>query len=195
MKLLYSWIYLYYSPTDLHYLWRHIGYMQINSLPAGGAVGVVEIEVSPVTLYTKQSSAHKRCFIRHYMQDEMKMTNNIFWRQSVSFRNGDIKTPALGFDFETCSAQPSVPPQPTIRIFVGGIYFNDILMGHFVISQIQENNFVVQTKFIVVFEKGFFKNKISPFGVDFVICRSFYAQIYTTHGLKFKKWKSIIGPH
>ncbi len=41
-----------HSPTDLHYLW-HI-YMQINSLPAGGAVGVVESEVSLVTLYTKQ---------------------------------------------------------------------------------------------------------------------------------------------
>ncbi len=52
--------------------------MQINSLPAGGAVGVVEIEVSPVTLYTKQSSSHKRCFIRPYMQDELKMTSKIF---------------------------------------------------------------------------------------------------------------------
>ncbi len=52
--------------------------MQINSLPAGGAVGAGEIEVSPVTLYTKQSSAHKHCFIRHYMQDEIKMTSIIF---------------------------------------------------------------------------------------------------------------------
>ncbi len=52
--------------------------MQINYLPAGGAVVVVESEVSPVTLYTKQSSAHKRCFIRHYMQDEMKMASKIF---------------------------------------------------------------------------------------------------------------------
>ncbi len=30
--------------------------MQINSLPAGGAVEAGELEVSPVTLYTKQSS-------------------------------------------------------------------------------------------------------------------------------------------
>ncbi len=52
--------------------------MQINSLPAGGAVGAGEFEVSPVTLYTKQRSAHKHCFIRHYMQDEMKMTSIIF---------------------------------------------------------------------------------------------------------------------
>ncbi len=49
--------------------------MQINSLPAGGAVG--EREVSTVTLYTKQSSAHKCCFVRHHMQDEMKMTSKI----------------------------------------------------------------------------------------------------------------------
>ncbi len=52
--------------------------MQINYLPAGDAVVMVEIEVSPVTLYTKQSSAHKRCFIRHYLQDEMKMTSKTF---------------------------------------------------------------------------------------------------------------------
>ncbi len=65
VKQLYSWIYLYHSPTDLHYLRRH---MQINYLPAGGAVGVVENWGFSVTLYTKQSSAHKRCF-RHYMQD------------------------------------------------------------------------------------------------------------------------------
>ncbi len=32
--------------------------MQMYSLPAGGAVGVVESEVSPLTLYRKQ--AHKR---------------------------------------------------------------------------------------------------------------------------------------
>ncbi len=61
--------------------------MQINSLPAGGAVGAGESEISPVTLYIKQSSAHKRCFIRHYMQDEMKMTSKIFRKQAVSIRN------------------------------------------------------------------------------------------------------------
>ncbi len=51
--------------------------MQIHSLPVGGTVGV-EIVVSPVTLYKKQRSADKRCFIRHYTQDEMKMTSNFF---------------------------------------------------------------------------------------------------------------------
>ncbi len=65
-------------------------YMQINSS-----------EVSPVTLYTKQSSAHKHCFNR---PDE-----TVGFHQKYS----DIKTPALGFDFETCRAQPSV---------LGGIY-------------------------------------------------------------------------
>ncbi len=44
VKLLYSWIYLYHSPTVLHYLWPHIF---ANSLPAGGTVGAGEIEVSP----------------------------------------------------------------------------------------------------------------------------------------------------
>ncbi len=59
--------------------------MQIYSLPAEAAVGAGELEVSPVTLYTKQSSAHKRCFIRHYMQDESKIQN--FLKTVVSFRN------------------------------------------------------------------------------------------------------------
>jgi len=36
--------------------------MQMNYQPAGAADGAGKIEVSPVTLYTKQSSAHKRCF-------------------------------------------------------------------------------------------------------------------------------------
>ncbi len=54
--------------------------MQINSLPVGGAVGV---EIPPVTLYKKQHSADKRCFIRHYMQDEMKMTSKFFFRNTV----------------------------------------------------------------------------------------------------------------
>ncbi len=37
------------------------------------------------------------------------------------------------------------PHPPTIQISVDGIYFNDILMDRFVISQTPENNFVVQT--------------------------------------------------
>ncbi len=61
-------------------------YMQINSLPAGGAVEAGEIEVSSVTLYTKQRSV---IFFQKY---------------------SDIKTPAPGFDFEMCSAQPSILP-------------------------------------------------------------------------------------
>ncbi len=52
--------------------------MLINYLPVGGAVGVREIEVSPETPYTKQRSAQNACFIRHYMEDDMKMTSQIF---------------------------------------------------------------------------------------------------------------------
>ncbi len=73
MKLLYSWIYLYHSLTDLHYLLRHI-YANEFSASRRRCWSGRESEVSLVTLYTKQSSAHKRCFIRHYMQDEMKIT-------------------------------------------------------------------------------------------------------------------------
>ncbi len=69
--------------------------MQMNSLPAGGAVGGVEIEVSPVTLYTKQRSSHKRCFTRHYMRDEMKITfiylNDILRDRFVISQTPEIK--------------------------------------------------------------------------------------------------------
>ncbi len=76
----------------------------------------------------------------------------------------DIKTPAPGFDFETCSAQPSVlPPPPTIQISVGGIYLCDITNTWKQLCSPDE-------PFVVVLEKGFFKNEISPFGVDFEIC-------------------------
>ncbi len=44
---------------------------QIHSLPLGAAFGALNIAVCPVTLYTKQH--YKRCFIRRYRQDEMKM--------------------------------------------------------------------------------------------------------------------------
>ncbi len=130
MKQLYCWIYLYHSPTDLHYLRRH---MQINYLPAGGSVGVVENWVFPVTLYRKQSLfAHKRCF-RHYIQDEMKMTSKIFWKQSFPLEIQWYKNTRTGFRFWNvqCSTKHS-PHPPTIRISVGRIYFCDIT---------QENNF------------------------------------------------------
>ncbi len=85
-------------------------YIQINYLLAGGAVGAGELDVSPVTLYTKKSSTHKRCFIRH--------TSKIKWKWHPTFSEDShfsseiqwYKTPAMCFDFETCRAQPSVLP-------------------------------------------------------------------------------------
>ncbi len=94
--------------------------MQIHSLPAGGAVG--ESEVSTVTLYTKQSSAHKRCFIRHYIQDENENDIHHFLK-TVGFlqKYSDIKTPAPGFDFETCSAHIySTKSKPFGKSICGG---------------------------------------------------------------------------
>ncbi len=67
--------------------------MQINSLPAGGAVVAGEREVSTVTLYTKQNPAHKHCFIRHYdINDIQHFLKTVCFHQKYS----DIKTPALG---------------------------------------------------------------------------------------------------
>ncbi len=42
-------------------------YMQINSLPAGGAVGVGEIEVSPVTLYTRDGNSSLRLGLESHL--------------------------------------------------------------------------------------------------------------------------------
>ncbi len=90
--------------------------MQMNYLPAGGAVGVVEIEVSPVTLYTKQRSAHKRCFIRHYMQDEMKITSKIFWKKFDFLQKSEIlqwyKKNRMGFRLWNVQSSTKSSPQP-----------------------------------------------------------------------------------
>ncbi len=61
-----------------------------------------------------------------------------------------------------CSTKRS-PHPPIIRISVGGIYFCDITNTG---KQLCSPN----EPFVVVLEKGFFKNEISPFGVDFEIC-------------------------
>ncbi len=52
--------------------------LQIHSLPGGGAFRVPEIQVPPVTLYTKQRSAHKCCFIRITCKIKWK------WHRKVS---------------------------------------------------------------------------------------------------------------
>ncbi len=79
-----------------------------------------ESEVSPVMLYTKQSSSHKCCFLRHYMQDEMKMTENSWFPSEIAELNQVFSPPANHSNFRRRDLQ-------------------------FVMSQIQENNFVVQT--------------------------------------------------
>ncbi len=113
--------------------------MQMNSLPARGAVVVVEIEVSPVTLYTKQSSAHKRCFIRHYMQDEIKITSNIFWKPLVSIRNTVIYKHPHRVSILKCAELNQAFSSPANQSNFSRRDFQ------FVMSQIQENSFVVQT--------------------------------------------------
>ncbi len=108
--------------------------MQINYLPAGAAVGVGEIEE-----LRSQTLLYQTLHARWNENDIHNFLKTVGFLQKYS----DIKTPAPGFVFETCSAQPSV--LPTRQPFVGGIYFNDILMGCFVISQTPESNAVVQT--------------------------------------------------
>ncbi len=60
-----------------------------------------KIAVFPVTLYTKQHCAHKRCFIRHYRHDEMKMksTNRTNQRRLASHKGGVWKNESLSESF------------------------------------------------------------------------------------------------
>ncbi len=94
-------------------------------------------------------------------------------KKTVSFlqKYSDIKTTAPGFDFETCSAQPSVlPTPPTIQISVGGIYFNYILMGRFVISQTPENNAEVQTNILPVALLSSVACELAPLRIVLFMC-------------------------
>ncbi len=107
LKLLYSRIYLYHSPTDLHYLWRHI---YANSFSTsrrhcwsgrargfpGNAVHKTEL-CSQTLLYQTLNARWNENGIQNFLK-------TVGFLQKYS----DIKTPALGFDFETCRAQPSV---------------------------------------------------------------------------------------
>ncbi len=74
----------------------------------------------------------------------------------------DIKTPRLGFNFETCRAQ-SVLPAANHSNVRRRITICDVTNTG---KQLSDPN----EPFVVVLKKGFFKNKISPFGVDFEIC-------------------------
>ncbi len=96
MKLLYSWMYLYHSPTDSHYLWPHIYICKFILCQQEALSG--ELEVSPVTLYTKVPSE-----IQWYKNTR---TGFRFWNMQSSTKHS--------------------PHPPTIQISLGRIYFCDI---------------------------------------------------------------------
>ncbi len=60
--------------------------MQINSLPAGGAVVAGDIAVSLVTAVIKVMCSNAT-LIRHYRKNEMKITSKLFRRCSVILKN------------------------------------------------------------------------------------------------------------
>ncbi len=134
----------------------------------GNAVNKAEL-LSQTLLYQTLHARWNENDIHHFLK-------------TVSFLQiySDIKTLALGFDFETCIAQPgSLLP-----------YFCDITnTGKQLCSP--------RKPFVVVLEKGFFLNEISPFGVDFEICNfvNLFMPKHTHYTLtKIQKVKSIIGP-
>ncbi len=71
------------------------------------------------------------------MQDERKITTNIFWRQSVSIRHSDIKTPAQVSILKRAVLNQAFSPHAQSNFSRRDLQF--------VMSQIEENNFVVQT--------------------------------------------------
>ncbi len=147
LKLLYSWIYLYHSPTDT--ICGGI-YMHINSVNSGRCCWSGRDRGFPGNTVHKTELLSQTLLYQtlHARWNENDIQNFL---KTVSFlqKYSDIKTPALGFDFETCSAQPSIFPPPTIRISVGGIYFCDITNTE---KQLCSPN----EPFVVVLEKGFF---------------------------------------
>ncbi len=111
--------------------------MYIHPQPVGGAFVVAESEVSPVTLYTKQRSAHKRSFIR---QDERWNDNYIqHFLKTIGFHQkySDAKTPAQVSILKRAELNQVFSPPANQSNFSR----RDL---QFVMSQIEENNFVVQ---------------------------------------------------
>ncbi len=102
VKLLYSWIYLYHHPTELHYLWWHI---YANSFSTSGDQGFPGNAVHKAELRS-QMLLYKTLHARWNENDIHHFLKTVGFLQKYS----DIKTPAPGFDFETCRVQPSVLP-------------------------------------------------------------------------------------
>ncbi len=109
VKLLYSWIYLYHSPTDLHYLWLHI---YANSFSASGrrcwsgrARGFPGNTVHKAELRS-QTLLYQTLHARWNENDIQNFLKTVGFHQKYS----DIKTPALGFDFETAVLNQASPP-------------------------------------------------------------------------------------
>ncbi len=114
------------------------------------------------------------------------MTSKVFWKQLVSIRIQWYKNARTGFPIwnAQCSTK-HYPHPPTRSNFRRRDLFCDITNTG---TQLCSPN----EPFVVVLEKGFLKNKISPFGVGFEICN--FVLCPRMRWLKFKKWKSIIGP-
>ncbi len=188
MKLLYSWIYLYHSPTELHYLWPHI---YANELSASGRHCWSGDRGFPGNTVHKTELLSQTLLYQTLCKMKWKWHPNFSKNSRFPSEIQWYKNTRTGFWFWNvqCSTKRS-PHPPTIRISVGGIYFYDITNTG---KQLCSPN----EPFVVVLEKGLKKIYISPFGVDFEICNfvDIFMPKHTHYTLtKFKKWKSIIGP-
>ncbi len=121
---IYIYIYIYFILWNIYFF----------------AVGAGESEVSPIMLYTNAVLSDITCKMKWKwhpkFSEDSRFPSEIQWYKNTStvFRFWNVQ-----------SSTKRSPHPPIIQISIGGIYFNDILMGHFVMSQIQENNFAVQT--------------------------------------------------
>ncbi len=155
-------------------------YIQINSLPAEGTAGArargFPGNAIHKTELRSQTLLYQTLYARRNKNDIQNFLKTVGFHQKYS----DIKTSALGFDFETCRAQTSVLPtcQP-VEIQWAGFSICDVTNKG---KQLCSPNLVFCSSW-----KGIFKKRnISLWSGllkrwDLKLCRSFYAQTYTLH--------------
>ncbi len=168
-----------HSPTDLHYLWLLI---YANSLSTSGRrcwsgrAGGFPGNAVHKTELRSQTLLYQTLYARWNENDIQNFLKTVGFYQKYS----DIKTT------KRAELNQGFSPPPNIQIYLCDI------------TNTGKQHCSPNEPFVVVLEKGFFFfYERAPFGVDFEICNSVDRSMLKhthTHWLKFKKWKSIIGP-
>ncbi len=122
IKLLYSWIYLYHSPTDLHYLWPHIYANELSTRGrrcCSGRARGFPINGSTQKRAPLTNAALYDIICKMKWKWHLKFSENSWFPSEIQW----YKNTRSGFWFWNvqCSTKRS-PHLPTSRISLGGIY-------------------------------------------------------------------------